>query len=322
MEFRAEMNKTALNTTFRHEKAVGRRLSLFHWIGAILFGLFPFCNPCPAQYSALPPCPAPAYAPAPYACCPTPNRAGPPVCPGGQAAAEYYQPVQIRGPQGTQIALAANGQFLQRKRMPQIVGLVPGKEYRARITDIPNEPGKEIFPTVKIFARTFPPKGMELEFPIIIDVTLEDIELALNGRFITRVIYLEDPRNAIDIRGDLDTQPSMDAFEGIDPMTMAASMGQPVAILQMGGRVPATNQRDQTFYLGFPAWVAYDKTPSGRIEVSLYQNKNRANYSASAPIPRTQSSGKSTPIPMGFAPQPNYRGTPALVGGQDRHGLY
>lgn len=211
----------------------------------------------------------------------------------GAPVREYFQPVRISGPEGTHIALAINETFVQRRAAPYAVGLLLGMDYRMRVTDIPYYPGKEVFPTVQVLQRTFPPQGMELEYPILIDITQEDIELALDGKFVTRVIYLEDPRSAMPIRGDLGPQPSVDVVSGADPIDVAATLGQPVAILRLGGRIPNTlGTVDPMFFHGSPSWIAIDRNPVGQYEISLFQN-----------IPRQI-------IPVEFMTAPNQSGAP------------
>ncbi|MDR3199172.1 MAG: hypothetical protein LBU34_14995 [Planctomycetaceae bacterium] len=191
----------------------------------------------------------------------------------GSAVPCYFQPVKINAPEGCRIAFPVNDHFVQRQTTPYAVGLIVGNDYRLRITDIPFQPGREVFPTVKIIARTYPPQGLELEFPIRIDITQEDIELALDGKFITRVIYLENPQTAMPIRGDSGTQISTDIAGGFNPVAVAATMGQPVAIVRIGGRIPNTlGATDPAFFYGSPSWAAFDKTPSNRYEVTRYQN--------------------------------------------------
>ncbi|MDR2115186.1 MAG: hypothetical protein LBP87_02270, partial [Planctomycetaceae bacterium] len=193
----------------------------------------------------------------------------------GSSVQCYYQPVKIRGPEGTKIALPIDDHFVQRQTTPYAVGLIVGNDYRLRITDIPFQAGREVFPTVKIIARTYPPHGLELEFPIQIDITQEDIELALDGKFVTRIIYLENPQTAMPIRGDFGTQISTDISAGFDPMAVAAAMGQPVAIVRIGGRIPNTfGATNSMFFHGSPSWLAFDKTPSNRYEITRYQNTN------------------------------------------------
>jgi hypothetical protein len=111
--------------------------------------------------------------------------------------------------------------------------------YRLRVTEIPNNPGLEIFPTVEMIDRLYPPPGLLLKFPIPIELTLEELELAARGAFVTRVIYVEDPAQALPIAQPKDgEQPWVEARPGADPLVEADERGRPVAILRMGGRVP------------------------------------------------------------------------------------
>ena len=74
-----------------------------------------------------------------------------------------------------------------------------GPVYRLQVTDIPNNEGLEIFPTVEVIDRLYPPPGLALRFPIPIELTQDELELAARGAFVTRVIYVEDPHQALPI---------------------------------------------------------------------------------------------------------------------------
>ena len=170
----------------------------------------------------------------------------------------YFQPIQIRTPDGTSLGGVAAGQFTERLPGSLNAGLLIGCDYRFRITGIPYNPGKELFPTVTLLARTYPPQGRELEFPIVINLTLDDLELALAGRYITRVIYLENPNTALPIPTGNDEQISHDIQSG-DPVAAAATQGLPVAIVRIGGRVPMQNTPggllSPDFCFGSPPWI-------------------------------------------------------------------
>ena len=175
----------------------------------------------------------------------------------GEPVRGYFQPVQIRTPEGTALAGVAAGQFTERFPSPLQAGLLIGCDYRFRITDIPFNPGRELFPTVTLLARTYPPQGREIDFPIIINLTLEDLELALAGQYVTRVIYLENPNAALPVQTGNDEQVSHD-ISGGDPVTVAATQGLPVAIVRIGSRVPAQNAPNgllsPEFCFGSPPW--------------------------------------------------------------------
>lgn len=142
----------------------------------------------------------------------------------------FFQPVEIKAPCGALISLAAEGQFDQPQQGSRKVGLLIGSVYRLRVTGIPLAAGLEVFPTVEIIDRTYPPIGMELRFPIPIELSEKDLRLALEGKFVTRVIYMEDPRNALPARENPQAQEWFETKPGEDPLAVADALGRPVAI--------------------------------------------------------------------------------------------
>jgi hypothetical protein len=108
------------------------------------------------------------------------------------------------------------------------------------VTEIPNYTGMEIFPTVEVIDRLYPPPGLALRYPIPIELTQDELELAARGAFVTRVIYVEDPQQALPIVQPAGgEQPWIEAPAGEDPLVTADLRGRPVAILRMGSRVPS-----------------------------------------------------------------------------------
>ncbi|GHT44396.1 hypothetical protein FACS189454_01620 [Planctomycetales bacterium] len=182
----------------------------------------------------------------------------------GEPIAGYFQPVQIRCPDGTHLAGIVADQFSQQYPAPLQVGMLIGCNYRLRITDIPFHAGEELYPTVQIFSRMYPPKGRELDFPIIIDMTLEDIELALEGRYITKVVYLEDPKKALAVPSDPTALLSVDIKSG-DPVAVASTQGLAVAVIRLGGRIPNDNRIDSAFAFGSPPWLLNRTIPPQQI---------------------------------------------------------
>ena len=171
----------------------------------------------------------------------------------------YFQPVRIRAPQGARIALARDDRFTYPQPGEVLVGLHIGPLYRLQVTEIPNNPGLEIFPTIEVIDRLYPPPGLALRYPIPVELTLDELELAARGAFVTRVIYVEDPHQALPIaqRAE-DEQPWFEAPPGEDPLVTADLRGRPVAILRMGGRVPGATKTQADFATPSPPIVMYD----------------------------------------------------------------
>lgn len=175
------------------------------------------------------------------------QRGGPLPC--------YFQPVEIQGPQGLTVSLAAYGQFQEPQAAPLRAGLQVGKVYRLRVMGIPLHEGEELFPTIEILDRLYTPRGQELRFAVPIELNRDDLELALQGKFITRVIYTEDPQNALPWSEPPQGHNWFEVGPQDDPMFVADTLGRPIAILRVGARVP-TGQMDMGFLYGCPPYLA------------------------------------------------------------------
>lgn len=166
----------------------------------------------------------------------------------------YFQPIQIIAPAGAAVSLAVDDQFTPPMPAPVEAGMLIGAVYRLRVIRIPQHEGMEVFPTIEVIDRTYPPRGEELRFPVPIELTQEDLELASRGSFVTRVIYLENPHDALPARSDPAHQAWFDAPPQDDPLTVASSMGRPMVILRIGGRTPSdTGSPDAQFMYHSPA---------------------------------------------------------------------
>jgi uncharacterized repeat protein (TIGR01451 family) len=206
----------------------------------------------------------------------------------------YFQPVEIKAPPGALISLAAQDRFEEPRPGPREVGLLIGAVYRLRVTGIHLAEGLEVFPTIEIIDRLYPPIGQELRFPIHIELNEIDLKLALNGKFVTRVIYLEDPRDALPASSFGQEQIWFDVRPGQDPLAVADGLGRPVAILRMGGRVPETPQQvDPSFLYGCPPFVSCPceapKTAETEVAQHTAAKKNAAGVKLLPPPPRTGS---------------------------------
>jgi hypothetical protein len=173
----------------------------------------------------------------------------------------YFQPVEVRAPEGVLISPAVNGQFLDPKPGSLLAGMLIGQVYRLRVSNIPDQETDEVFPTIEVVSRLHPPPGQAVRFPIPIQLTLEELKLAIGGRYVTRVIYLEDPATAIPLRDEADGQRYFEVQPRQDPLQVADELGRPMAILRMGSRVPdlARETTNLGFNYGQPPLLLFDK---------------------------------------------------------------
>lgn len=162
----------------------------------------------------------------------------------------YFQPVEIGVPPGALVSLVADGRFLQPQPDRVMAGMLIGQVYRFKVTGIPGHEGFEVYPTIEVINRLYPPPGQAVKFPIPIQLLTEEIELALGGQFVTRVIYLENPDDAFPRSDEPGTQRYFEVLPGQDPLEIADRLGRPMAILRLGSRVPDEMDADGRFEYG------------------------------------------------------------------------
>ena len=183
-----------------------------------------------------------------------------------EGLAGYIQPVEVIGPKGSVISVAEGTDFRAfAQRMN--AGLQIGYVYRLKVEQITELIGAEIYPTIELIDRLYPPEGQAWRFPVTVEVTEEDIKLALSGRLVTRVIYLESsdfPNPDI----SADEQYSLNVTTNEDPLQVAETYGRPMAILRMGSIAPGPGGLDEAFVFGSPpvAFASQTYSASGVTE--------------------------------------------------------
>lgn len=213
----------------------------------------------------------------------------------GGPLAGYFQPVRILGPQGLHVALPVPGGFDEPLGAPAEVGLLVGTVYRLRITNIPGNEGQEVFPTIEMLDRLYTPRGQERRFAIPIELSQDDLELALSGRFVTRVIYLEEPDAALPAASRPDSPNWFEVAPGRDPLATADALGRPVAILRMGGRVPDANEiGSANFLYGPPPALKFPPSPAMPVTPATVPTPASVPTPAAPPETAQPSSGSST----------------------------
>lgn len=165
----------------------------------------------------------------------------------GQVQAGYIQPMKVALPSKGTVTFFADGpeQTIQ-KTSPASIGFAVGYVYRVKISGMPEFPGVELYPTIELIDRLHPPAGLAEQYPIPVSFTQEDIELALSGRMVSKVIYLERPQTAVPAK--FDRQPTQSITAQKNLIAEADLLGRPMLIIRMGGRLPSTLGEDPAFY--------------------------------------------------------------------------
>jgi hypothetical protein len=187
------------------------------------------------------------------------------------------QPVEFQAPEGATISvLAAAGETSH--AAPARGTLLVGRSYRLKISGVAAYPGIDVYPTVEMVDHLHAPAGIEMDFPVPITITEEDVEAAMHDRLVTKVIYLEQSTMAFPAR-EIDGPRTMEFSPKDNLMQAADERGRPIAILRMGGRQHDPQNPQPDFYgtggmvplMGPPAKVerpvATNAEPAGRVRV-------------------------------------------------------
>ncbi len=175
----------------------------------------------------------------------------------------YYQPVEFRGPEGMQVSFATDGLFGDPQDMPATAALLVGVPYRIKLTGIPLAPETELFPTIELIDRTYPPAEKAHRFPVPIEFDAIDLDSAMQGDLVMRVIYLEDSQNAEAVSYAGGPQRVYDVAPQENMLQTADVFGRPLAIMRMGSRVPDMNDGTAAmqFLFGCPPVVPVKSVP-------------------------------------------------------------
>ncbi|QEH32782.1 hypothetical protein OJF2_12630 [Aquisphaera giovannonii] len=216
----------------------------------------------------LTPGPAPAASPAaapPGTAVITPEGHAPEA--GGPVLSPSTQVVRFDGPPGLGVEVLAPSP------MPvppgdgagiATVGLERGVGYRLRLTNITERPGAELFPAIEVVGHLHRPREIDpSKYPIRVVFTDEELWGVIDrGRLLTKVIYLEEPEQAIPIKLPKDRIPVVPLNPTEQPLKVAQALGRVMAIVRVGGRRPSVEeiQAGATGDVGLDAIAAVGST--------------------------------------------------------------
>ena len=145
------------------------------------------------------------------------------------------QPVEIRGPKGMRIAIETAAGWSPLRAAPLRMGLVVGNAYRLKVAGIPGREGQELYPSIRVLAKLVTPPGTAWRFPVEVTIDEDDLAAALDGGHVRRVVYAScesEGRDAVPASW-------FDVKPGDDPLDVARTLGDPVAEIVIGNRLPA-----------------------------------------------------------------------------------
>lgn len=211
----------------------------------------------------------------------------------------YTQPFKLIVPKGCVISQAVPSGFGTASASPFVVGLQVSEAYRFKISDIPLMGNLALYPTIEVIDRLHPPAGQKWKYPVPVEFSIEDLKLAAQGNLVTRVVYLEQPREALaGPATPAEEQPYFDVGPKEDPLKVADYLGRAIAVVHIGSRQPDPNG-DDDFYLYSPpveaAGMSFAPKRQGLFSVSP--------VGFDAPIPTRPASRESFEDRFGRGPR-------------------
>src|SRR5207237_1711348 len=106
--------------------------------------------------------------------------------------------------------------------------------YRLKLSDIPNRPGVELYPTLEVVPTNHRTSTFLAHSAVPVSFTEEDFDQVAAGNFVVKVIYLPDPQfQDLAVPGP-DELVSTRLEPGVDPIVEAQRRGTILAIVRIG----------------------------------------------------------------------------------------
>jgi uncharacterized repeat protein (TIGR01451 family) len=120
---------------------------------------------------------------------------------------------------------------------PVVVGMRPGYLHRLKLDKIPDHKGLALYPTIEVRGSLkLIAKFAANNFPATVRISPEDIEAAIKGTLVTKVIYLEHPDRAEPRATTADDILELDVPRENNPFDEARLKGRVMLVVHLGER--------------------------------------------------------------------------------------
>jgi hypothetical protein len=158
--------------------------------------------------------------------------------PAGPATQEVSQ-VSFVGPESMNVSwdVSAPAAFdSQPITCPGRYNFPQGALYRLKISNIPNRPGVDLYPTLEVAPALPRTEAFLAHNAIPFQLTPEDFDQVMTGNFVTKVLYLPDPQFQELAVAGVETLVSTRLDPGVDPIVEADRRGAILAIIRLGNK--------------------------------------------------------------------------------------
>jgi hypothetical protein len=135
---------------------------------------------------------------------------------------------QTGGPSGEKM-------YLPGRSTPFRYNFMQGYIYRLKMSDISGRPALTLYPTIEVAPSTPATDAYLTHNQIPVQFTAEDLDQVEGGNFVTKVIYLPDPKYQELAVANVETLVSTRLEPGVDPVLEADKRGTILLIVRLGG---------------------------------------------------------------------------------------
>jgi hypothetical protein len=163
----------------------------------------------------------------------------PPMMPPGPARGRVFetQKTQIRfiGQKGMTVGWLIPGGWAENQVFsPGRYNFSQGATYRLKLSKIPGREDLTLYPTLQVYPSDPTTDHYVAHNTVPLELNDDDIEQVESNNFVTKVIYLPDPKFQDQAIAGLDTLVSTRLDPGVDPVAEADRRGSIMAVLRMG----------------------------------------------------------------------------------------
>lgn len=186
---------------------------------------------------------------------------------------------------------------------PARYNFTQGYIYRLKLTDIAGRPGLQLYPSIEVAPSTPATDAYLTHNPIPAIFTEEDFDQVVAGNFVTKVIYLPDPKYQELAVSGVETLVSTRLEPGVDPILEADRRGTILLIIRLGAidlEMPSSGTSAGSANAGFNPGLILSPTP----DTSLNPQPLPPAEPAATPIVPVDPAPATTPPPAAPEPAP------------------
>jgi len=149
--------------------------------------------------------------------------------------------VLFQYPQTATLTLKNDSEGKSSITIPGRISVVTGQTLRLTLSNIPEFEGVDLSALIELASVSEQTRSFLELSSIPLAITTEDINQAIGGNLVTRVVYLPDAENAEIAIAGIETLVTTRLDPGIDPLEDAQKRGQILAIHRLGNRSPSAS---------------------------------------------------------------------------------